>query len=166
MVSLRKTASSGFTLIELLIVVSIIAILSIVVVTNLSSARAKARDAKVTQDLSEVNNGLALLQANGDSMASLNSVTGTTGFSTLIGLLKDSTSHEAYIAANATIVDPLSNGTPPHNYEFAGQLSGVTLHYYLCGYLEMPSDSSKHYFVNNNGSTYSSATDPCTSPTW
>ena len=166
MVSLRKTASSGFTLIELLIVVSIIAILSIVVVTNLSSARAKARDAKVTQDLSEVNNGIALLQANGDDLGVLKNTRGTTGFGTLIIFLKDTSKHEAYIAQNASIVDPLSNGTPPHNYEFAANVDGVTLHYYLCGYTEMPSDSSKHWFVNNDGSTYMSETSPCENPTW
>ena len=50
----------GFTLIELLIVISIIGILAALMVTNISGARGRARDAKLKSELNSVKNGLEL----------------------------------------------------------------------------------------------------------
>lgn len=49
-----KTSMRGFTLIELLVVIAIIAILSSIVITNLTSSKAKARDAKRVSDVSQI----------------------------------------------------------------------------------------------------------------
>jgi prepilin-type N-terminal cleavage/methylation domain-containing protein len=55
---MKKTNSSlvhsGFTLIELLVVVAIIALLAATILTSLASARSKAKDAKITSELSSV----------------------------------------------------------------------------------------------------------------
>ncbi len=56
----RPKIKSGFTLIELLIVIAIIGVLSSIVLTNINSARAKSRDAKVKQEFNSVKTALTL----------------------------------------------------------------------------------------------------------
>lgn len=51
---LIKNTRRGFTLIELLVVVAIIALISSVVMSNVASARMKAADTKITEDLRQV----------------------------------------------------------------------------------------------------------------
>lgn len=50
----------GFTLIELLVVVAIISLLSSIVITNLESARIKARNVKRISDVEQIRNALFL----------------------------------------------------------------------------------------------------------
>jgi type II secretion system protein G len=54
----------GFTLIELLVVIAIIGILSSIVIVSLTSARAKARDAKRVSELKEIQTALEVYYTN------------------------------------------------------------------------------------------------------
>lgn len=55
-----KIFKKGFTLIELLVVITIIGILTAVVTTNLSGARARARDTRRKSDLRSIEQALRL----------------------------------------------------------------------------------------------------------
>jgi len=50
----------GFTLIELLVVIAIISLLSSIILASLNTARAKARDSKIIQDMLQIKNALEL----------------------------------------------------------------------------------------------------------
>ena len=97
----RTMKSRGFTLVELLVVISIISFLSSVVLANLNTARAKARDAQRISDMHQLQNALELYKNTygsypncinqvsngicGDAGGNLN--TGYTSFSTALSPL-------------------------------------------------------------------------------
>jgi len=54
----------GFTLIELLVVIAIIGLLSSIVLASLSTARAKARDARRLSDMHQLQNALELYRTS------------------------------------------------------------------------------------------------------
>jgi prepilin-type N-terminal cleavage/methylation domain-containing protein len=62
---LALSLSKGFTLIELLVVVAIIGLLASIIVASLSTAQAKARDARRVSDMDAMQKALAIYLAGG-----------------------------------------------------------------------------------------------------
>ena len=66
-----QTHNKGFTLIELLVVVAIIGILAAIVLTALSSAREKTRDAKRISELRQLVNAIEMYRLDNNGNAPL-----------------------------------------------------------------------------------------------
>ena len=60
MIKHNKSRNKGFTLIELLVVIAIIGVLASIVTSSLSSARAKARDARRESDIKSIQTALEM----------------------------------------------------------------------------------------------------------
>ncbi len=74
----------GFTLIELLVVIAIIAMLSAIIVGPIQSARAKARDAKRSADIKNIQTALSFYYDENNNYPTLyeNECGGTEGYTT------------------------------------------------------------------------------------
>lgn len=101
-------SQKGFTLLELLIVIIIVFVLAIIIVPNLISGPARARDSQRKQDMRQIKTALEnYYQTNGSYPASLQALTeGSVPF--IKTLPKDPKTNTDYVYT--------TTGTPPSNY--------------------------------------------------
>jgi len=119
----------GFTLVELLVSIGIIALLSAIIVVNVTNARAKARDARRETDIKTLGNALSLyFSIKGIYPVYSGAITGNDAMSQ--ELINSET-------ANETPLDPVRNGTcvpsmQPYIYCYASEDGKVfTISYFL-----------------------------------
>ncbi len=74
---IRKSSKKGFSLVELLVVITIIAILSVVAYTAIGGQTIKARNAKRLQDLSSIQSALQVYYAENNKYPSNPLTSGT-----------------------------------------------------------------------------------------
>lgn len=137
----------GFTIIELLVVVSIIAVLTAVVLTQFSTVRARSRDAKRISDIAQMQ---LAIQQYFDRCNQYPSATGTGPNATLnlasnVGCPFDTSGNRITLGsfmnqlptAPAGIDDP--TGVQPYSYRYIVHNNGtVNDDYYLIARLEQP----------------------------
>ena len=78
-----KNNNKGFTLIELLVVIAIIGILSSIVLSSLSSARARARDAERLAEMKNIEKALAIYALNNNGRIPMSTYNSWSNISTI-----------------------------------------------------------------------------------
>ncbi len=118
--------SRGFTLIELLVVIAIIGILSSVVLTSLSSARNRAKDARVISDVQQLRTQIESDAASGNYNSSFSAADTLVGTGNYGVLTADAT-------ANGGTITSKTNATAPFSaYAIYGQLPSQSTATYFC----------------------------------
>lgn len=108
-----NTKRKGFTLIELLIVVSIIGILSVALIPNLSGAPARARDAARKAMLSEVAAAIETFQVDTGEYPDFSNASDNTSEVCLDGTDENTAALGAGITNEATFVTDYMKGVAP-----------------------------------------------------
>jgi len=108
----------GFTLIELLVVVAIVAMLASVILVSLSSARTKARDARVMSDMGQIRSYLESVASTAGNYYSttfgLSTIVDSIAGAPLTSLITDMNSYGATpILAGYYVTHPAGSATTP-----------------------------------------------------
>ncbi len=148
--------NKGFTLIELLVVVAIIAILSGVVMANMGSSRAKARDAKRVSDVAALQLAAAQYFEKCDdyptNVNSLNSPSCT---------LNPGTSEQQIVNLGLFMSRvPLDTGNTPYKYAYKKDSDGNIIDYHIAATLELTTSTAlndDNDFSSNNGTDWYTA---------
>lgn len=125
---MKKSVSSqvrAFTLIELMVVVAIIALLTGIVMTNLSSSKGKARDSKRVSDIGQLQLTLELYFDRCKQYPSLISgdiSTINNGCPNGSGITLGSYISKIPTDPNGAVYDYAVNGTPPTDYVLRAKL--------------------------------------------
>ena len=99
----------GFTLIELLVVIAIIGILAAIVLVSLSGARDRAKDARITTDMSQLRTAAEVYQGNNQTYTGFCTDADTVALQTDI-TNQGGTSYACHESATAYCVEVLLNG--------------------------------------------------------
>jgi len=120
---MTKRNKRGFTLIELLVVVAILGLLATIVAVSLTSARARARDARRVSDVRQIETALELFYAAHEEYPSVASTTAlaSEGFLNMSAFPTDPNTGNEYCYAAGTD-SSLASGKQNQYYHIGAQL--------------------------------------------
>jgi len=110
---IKPLKRSGFTLIELLVVITIIGVLAALITANLSDARARARDAKVKQNLVQLKTALRLYYNDNQAYPADDTIINDPGFSVYMKQLPDQFTYQSDDTDGFTLWVALENPSDP-----------------------------------------------------
>jgi len=131
----------GFTIIELLVVISVISLVASVIMTTLSTARAKGRDARRIADLRQIVNALNLYYQNNGVYPPVTAPIGPGGWETSLGNFLPSLVAGQFIS---------SKPADPINQVIAGFNLFVQQGNYYYAYYNYPATSAPNYGCSFN----------------
>jgi len=150
-----KLFTRGFTLIEMMVVIAIISILTAIIMTNFSGAKAKARDAKRISDLGNIQLALELYfdRCNAYPKSNVEPVTGEvtlTNGGTEEDCMRKKPDNTYYTMSDfiASIPTPPSGSVPDHYMYFSSD-NMANPGYVLEAVLETPSEVIKDGLNDN-----------------
>lgn len=107
----------GFTLIELLVVIGIIGLLASIIVANLSSTQARARDARRMEDLDAIKKALVLYSTDHGGFPASVATTTLTGTDTV---------SQALTSSNSIPAIPRDPKHPTYTYDYSANATANT----------------------------------------
>jgi prepilin-type N-terminal cleavage/methylation domain-containing protein len=143
---ITKHYSRAFTLVEMLVVIAIIALLTGIIMTNLSGSKAKSRDAQMISDIGQIQLALGLYfdRCNQYPTTIQNPPAASNGCP------KDSNGNQITIGSYIGKI-PVPPGGSPTSYDYAVNNTTAPTDYVLHAKLEKSNDS-----ITKNGLTSSS----------
>ncbi len=173
MIRKHLNGEKGFTLPELLVVIAIIIVLSTIILASLTSARAKARDARRLSDMRQIQNALELYRVKYATYPAAPSTYGenTASDSTWDNSAVDQDGDGIFFLdplveqgfLPQSIVDPINSGNNTYSYYgFSAGISGCTRPFYVLRIKAFETYPNPHpqspvlAAGSNNGSTVSS----------
>lgn len=154
-----KKFKKGFTLIELLVVVAIIGILAGLVIVSVASARRKANNAKVKNDIAQVMNAAELHLSSSSGGVFSGAAANVTTAAPLTGPSGTAGHVQSFLDDSLTQIMKVAPVHPVSSSNYTWEVNGTNNAYIICGAL-VGEPAASDVWVGQDGATFVAADCP------